>query len=227
MPLEIMRKFEELTGSIVLEGYGLTESSPVTHVSPVYGMRKPGSIGIPMSDTDARIVDMELGIEEMPIGQEGEIVIRGPQVMRGYWQRDDESAAALRDGWLYTGDIGKMDEDGYFYIVDRKKDMIISGGYNIYPREIDEVLYEHPAILDAVAIGIPDAYRGEAIKAFVVVKPGQTLTEQEVVEFCRLRLTAYKVPKTVEFRDLLPKTMVGKILRKELQAEERLKSASQ
>ena len=227
MPLEIMRKFEELTGSIVLEGYGLTESSPVTHVSPIHGMRKPGSIGIPMSDTDARIVDMELGIEEMPIGQEGEIVIRGPQVMRGYWQRDDESAAALRDGWLYTGDIGKMDEDGYFYIVDRKKDMIISGGYNIYPREIDEVLYEHPAILDAVAVGIPDAYRGEAIKAFVVVKPGQTLTEQEVLEFCRLRLTAYKVPKTVEFRDLLPKTMVGKILRKELQAEERLKSASQ
>jgi long-chain acyl-CoA synthetase len=227
MPVEIMRAFETLSGSVILEGYGLTESSPVTHVNPVRGKRKPGSIGIPVSDTDARIVQLETGVAEVPIGEVGELTVRGPQVMEGYWRMPEETAAALRDGWLYTGDIARMDEEGYFYIVDRKKDMIITGGYNIYPREIDELLYEHPKILDAVAVGVPDPYRGEIVKVFVVAKSGQKLTEEEVIEFCKSRLAPYKVPKLVEFRESLPKTMVGKILRKELRAEEMRKAEAQ
>jgi long-chain acyl-CoA synthetase len=226
MPVEIIHRFEGLTGSVIVEGFGLSEASPVTHVNPVVGVRKPGSIGMPVPDTDAKVVHLELGSQEMPIGTEGELIVRGPQVMRGYWQMPQESAAILRDGWLYTGDIAKMDEDGYFYIVDRKKDMVIAGGYNIYPREIEEVLYEHPKIMDAVAIGVPDPYRGETVKAFIVVKPGEELTEREVIQFCKSRLASYKVPKTVELRESLPKTMVGKILRRELRAEEQHKQQS-
>jgi long-chain acyl-CoA synthetase len=226
MPVEIIHRFEGLTGSVIVEGFGLSESSPVTHVNPVVGVRKPGSIGMPVPDTDAKVVHLDSGIEEMPIDTEGELIVRGPQVMRGYWQLPQESASALRDGWLYTGDIAKMDEDGYFYIVDRKKDMVIAGGYNIYPREIEEVLYEHPKVMDAVAIGVPDPYRGETVKAFVVVKPGEELTEKEVIQFCKSRLASYKVPKMVEFREALPKTMVGKILRRELRAEELRKRES-
>lgn len=219
MPLEVLRKFEAMTGSVIIEGFGLTESSPVVHCNPIEGVRKPGSIGIPLPNTDCRIVDMEMGTTDMPIGEAGELVVRGPQVMQGYWKMPEETANALRDGWLYTGDIATMDQDGYVFIVDRKKDMIIAGGYNIYPREIDEVLYEHPKILDAVTVGIPDPYRGETVKAFVVKKPGESLTEKEVIEFCKAKLAAYKVPKTIEFRDALPKTAVGKILRKELRRE--------
>jgi len=220
LPVEIMNRFEKLTGSVILEGYGLTESSPVTHVNPVKSKRKAGSIGIAIPSTDARIVDLETGTEEQQVGQPGELAIKGPQVMKGYWNMEDETAHTVRDGWLYTGDIAHMDEDGYVFIVDRKKDMIIAGGYNIYPRDIDEVLYEHPKVADAVTIGVPDEYRGETVKVFVVVNPGETLTEEEIIAHCKERLAAYKVPRMVEFRDELPKTMVGKVLRKVLRAEE-------
>lgn len=219
MPVEVLRKFEDMTGSVVIEGFGLTESSPVTHCNPIEGQRKVGSIGIPLPDTDCKIVDMTLGDEELPVGEEGELVVRGPQVMQGYWNMPEATAQVLREGWLYTGDIARMDADGYAFIVDRKKDMIIAGGFNIYPREIDEVLYEHPKVLDAVTVGIPDPYRGETVKAFVVLKPGENLTERDLIEFCKSRLAAYKVPKAVEFRETLPKTIVGKILRKELRQE--------
>ncbi|MBW1979639.1 MAG: long-chain fatty acid--CoA ligase [Deltaproteobacteria bacterium] len=220
LPVEIMNRFEELTGSVILEGYGLTEASPVTHVNPIEGKRKSGSIGIALPSTDARIVDLEMGSKEMPPNEPGELLVKGPQVMKGYWNMPEETAATLKDGWLYTGDIAYMDEEGYVFIIDRKKDMIIAGGFNIYPRDIDEVLYEHPKIADAVAIGVPDPYRGETVKVFVVVKEGETLTAEEVISHCRERLAAYKVPRLVEFRDELPKTIVGKVLRKELRAEE-------
>jgi long-chain acyl-CoA synthetase len=220
MPVEVLSKFEKMTGSVVVEGFGLSEASPVTHVNPLDGVRKPGSIGLPVPDTDARVVRLEGSDQDVPIGEEGEIIVRGPQVMKGYWNMPDETARALRDGWLYTGDIAKMDEEGYFYIVDRKKDMVIAGGYNIYPREIEEVLYQHPKVMDAVIIGIPDPYRGETVKAFVVAKPGVELTEKEILDFCKTRLAAYKMPKVVELRESLPKTMVGKVLRRELRAEE-------
>jgi long-chain acyl-CoA synthetase len=226
MPVEILTQFEKMTGSVIVEGFGLSESSPVTHVNPIGGVRKPGSIGLPVSDTDARLVPLSLSDQDVPVGEEGELVIKGPQVMKGYWNMPDETTQVLRDGWLYTGDIAKMDEDGYFYIVDRKKDMVIAGGYNIYPREIEEVLYMHPKVMDAVIIGIPDPYRGETVKAFVVPKPGMELTEKEVFDFCRTKLAAYKMPKVVELREALPKTMVGKVLRRELRAEELSKSES-
>ena len=220
LPIEIMHQFEEMTGGIIFEAYGLTEASPVTHANPIKGKRKLGSVGIALSSTDARIMDLESGTRELPAGEPGELVVRGPQVMKGYWNREEETDEALRDGWLYTGDIAYMDEDGYVFIVDRKKDMIISGGYNVYPREIDEVLYEHPKIADAVSIGVPDAYRGESVKVFVVVKPEETLTEEEIITHCKEKLAVYKVPRLVEFRQELPKSMVGKVLRKELRAEE-------
>ncbi|ROR01962.1 long-chain-fatty-acid--CoA ligase [Desulfosoma caldarium] len=224
MPVEVLKKFEDMTGCIIVEGYGLSEASPVTHVNPISGTRKPGSIGIPVSSTDARIISLEDGVSEAPVGQPGELAVKGPQVMLGYWNMPEETASTLRDGWLYTGDVATMDEDGYFYIVDRKKDMIIAGGYNIYPREIDEVLYTHPKVLDAVAVGVPDPYRGETVKAFIVPKPGETVTEEEIIQFCKSKLAAYKVPRAVEIRESLPKTMVGKILRKELRAEEMRKA---
>jgi len=219
MPVEVLKKFEELTGSIIIEGYGLTESSPVTHCNPIKGTRKAGSIGVPLPDTEFKIVDLDMGVEEQPVGQEGELVVRGPQVMQGYWKMPQETDSTLRDGWLYTGDIATMDEQGYTFIVDRKKDMIIAGGYNIYPREVDEVLYEHPKVLDAVTVGVPDPYRGETVKVFIVPKPGEEITEKEIIQFCKSRLAAYKVPKSVEFRESLPKTTVGKVLRKELRRE--------
>jgi long-chain acyl-CoA synthetase len=220
-----MDRFETLTGGKISEGFGLTETSPITHANPLFGLRKPGSIGVPVSDTDAKIVDLEEGQRDLAVGEEGELVIRGPQVMAGYWKRPDETAQMIRDGWLFTGDIAKMDADGFFFIVGRKKDMIIAGGYNIYPREIDEILYEHPKVLEAAAVGVPDPHRGETVKAFVVVKPGETLTEAEVVDFCRARLAAYKVPRSVEFRDELPKSTIGKILRRVLRDEEVARTA--
>jgi long-chain acyl-CoA synthetase len=224
LPIEVMERFETLTGGRITEGFGLTESSPVTHANPLFGLRKPGSIGIPLPDTDARVVDLEEGTRDMPVGEDGELILAGPQVMAGYWKRDDETAATIRNGWLYTGDIAKMDDDGYFYIVGRKKDMIIAGGYNIYPREIDEVLYEHPKVLEAAAVGVPDARRGETVKAFIVVQPGETLSEEDVIAFCRERLAPYKVPRMVEFRDDLPKSTVGKVLRRVLRDEELAKA---
>jgi long-chain acyl-CoA synthetase len=219
MPLEVLRRFEELTGCIIIEGYGLSEASPVTHANPIGGARKVGSIGIALPDTDCRIVDLDLGVEEKPTGEVGELVVLGPQVMRGYWKLPQETTDTLREGWLYTGDIARMDEDGYVFVVDRKKDIIISCGYNVYPREIDEVLYEHPKILDAVAIGVPDLYRGETVKAYVVLKAGESVTEEEIIQFSKARLAAYKVPRAVEFRQSLPKSMVGKVFRKELRQE--------
>jgi long-chain acyl-CoA synthetase len=219
MPVETLKQFEEMTGSIIVEGYGLTEASPVTHCNPVDGIRKTGSVGMPLPATDCKLVDLEDGISEKQIGEIGELVVRGPQVMEGYWKISEVDSGTLRDGWLYTGDIATMDEDGYFFVVDRKKDLIIAGGYNIYPREIDEVLYEHPKVLDAAAIGVHHPYRGETVKAFIVPKPGEKITEGEIIEYCKERLAAYKVPKLVEFRDSLPKTMVGKISRKELKKE--------
>ncbi len=221
MPQEVQRRFTDLTGAEILEGYGLTEASPVTHVNPLRGKRKAGSIGLPFPDTEARVVDMDAGgPNPLPPGKAGELIIKGPQVMRGYWNRPDETASTLRNGWLYTGDIAVMDEEGYFFIVDRKKDMIITGGYNVYPREIDEVLYEHPGVKEAVAVGIPHRTRGEVIKAFVVVNEGETLTKAEVLAWCKEKLAGYKVPRDVEFRDSLPKTLVGKVLRRALREEE-------
>ncbi len=192
LPLEVIRKFEEKTGAIIVEGYGLTESSPVTHVNPFRGQRKVGSIGIPLPETECRIVDLEDNTKEVPVGESGELLIRGPQIMKGYLNKPDETAKTLtRDGFLCTGDVAKMDEDGYFYIVDRIKDMIISGGYNVYPRDIDEVLYDHPKVLEACAVGIPHSKRGEAVKVFVVLKQGQAMTENEVIDYCATKLAKY------------------------------------
>ncbi|PZN07510.1 MAG: long-chain fatty acid--CoA ligase [Bacillota bacterium] len=226
MPLEVMNAFERRFGARVVEGYGLSEASPVTHSNPVRGLRKPGSIGIPYPDTDAEIVDVETGTRVLGPGEVGELRIRGPQVMKGYWNRPEETAETLRDGWLYTGDIAKMDEDGYFYIVDRKKDMIIASGYNVYPREVEEVLYEHPAVAECCVAGVPDPYRGETVKAYIVPRPGRSVTADEIIAFCRERLAAYKVPKLVEFRRELPKTAVGKVLRRVLVEEEKARLAS-
>ncbi len=220
MPVESLRQFEAETGAKIIEGYGLSEASPITHLNPAQGMRKIGSIGVPFPDTEARIVDMELGSVPMPPGKVGELILRGPQVMRGYWNNPDETANALRNGWLYTGDIAVMDEDGYFTIVDRKKDMIIVGGYNVAPREIDEVLYEHPKVKEAVTVGVPHPTRGETIKAYVVLKDGEKAERAEIIAWCRQHLANYKVPRQLEFREELPKTLVGKILRRALRAEE-------
>ncbi len=220
LPVEVIKAFEAKAGAQICEGYGLSETSPVATINPWGGTTKPSSVGLPVSDTQIKIVDLDEGVKEMPTGTEGEVCIKGPQVMGGYYNMPDETAKVLKDGWLYTGDIGKFDEGGYVYIVDRKKDMIIAGGYNIYPRDIDEVLFEHPKILEACAIGVPDSYRGETVKAFVVMKPGESMTSEEVIGYCKEKLAKYKVPTTVEFIDTLPKSGVGKILRKELRATE-------
>ncbi|MBN2688860.1 MAG: long-chain fatty acid--CoA ligase [Deltaproteobacteria bacterium] len=221
LPVEVIHEFEKTTGAIIVEGYGLTETTPVTHVNPFAGgVRKVGSIGVPIPDTLCRIVDLEDGTRDMPVGEPGELIVKGPQVMKGYWNRPHDTANTLRDGWCYTGDIGTMDEDGYFYIVDRKKDMIISGGFNIYPRDIDEVFYEHPKVQEACSIGIPDPKRGENVKVFIVLKEGETATADEMIAFCADKLAKYKLPSEIEFRTELPKTNVGKILRKQLRQEE-------
>ncbi|HDQ40318.1 MAG TPA: long-chain fatty acid--CoA ligase [Desulfonatronum sp.] len=220
LPVEVMNKFEKITNAEIIEGYGLTEASPVTHLNPLKGQRKPGSIGIPMPGTEAAIVELEGGAVPVPTGKMGELVIRGPQVMLGYWNRPDETASAIRNTWLYTGDIAYMDADGFCFIVDRKKDMIISGGYNIYPRDVDEVLYEHPKVKEAVAVGIPHPTRGEIVKAFIVPKDGEVVEPVEIIEFCAQRLAKYKIPRRVEFRPELPKTLVGKVLRRALRQEE-------
>ncbi|RKN84166.1 long-chain-fatty-acid--CoA ligase [Paenibacillus ginsengarvi] len=219
LPLEVQQQFEKLTGGRLVEGYGLSECSPVTHVNPVWEKRKTGSIGVPWPDTDCKIIDPESG-EEKAVREIGELVIRGPQVMKGYWNKPEETAKVLEDGWVRTGDMAYMDEEGFFYIVDRKKDMIIAGGYNIFPREVEEVLFEHPDVQEAAVIGVADAYRGETVKAFIVRKAGVGVTEEELNAFCRSKLASYKVPRIYEFRDSLPKTMVGKVLRRELREEE-------
>ena len=219
LPVEVQTTFEALTGGTLVEGYGLTEASPVTHCNPLAGRRVPGSIGLPLPDTEVKIVDLETRAEELPPGEVGELCIRGPQVMAGYWNRPEETDQVLRDGWLHTGDVAWMDEAGYTYLVDRIKDVIIAGGYNIYPREVEEVLYEHPAVLEAAVVGVPDEYRGQSVKAFVVPKPGEVVTADEIIGFCRERLAKYKVPREVEFRPELPKSLAGKVLRRELRGE--------
>jgi long-chain acyl-CoA synthetase len=223
LPPEVQEGFERLTGGKLVEGYGLSEASPVTHCNPIYGKRKEGSwIGLPVPDTEAAIKDLDTGEKILGVGEIGELCIRGPQVMKGYWNMPTETANTLRAGWLHTGDIARMEADGFFQIVDRKKDMILgTGGYNIYPREVEDVLYEHPKILEVAVAGVPlGTERGERVKAYVVLKPGETATEEEIVDYCRENLAYYKVPKFVEFRDELPKTMVGKMLRRVLVEEE-------
>ncbi|GIO29049.1 MULTISPECIES: AMP-binding protein [Paenibacillus] len=226
LPLEVQERFEKITGGKLIEGYGLTEASPVTHANNIWEKRKQGSIGIPFPDTLARIVHPETG-EELPIGEIGELVVKGPQVMKGYWNRPEENERTLRDGWLFTGDLARMDEEGFFYILDRRKDMIIAGGYNIYPREVEEVLFEHPDVEEAVVAGVKDPYRGENVKAYIVLRKGSNVTEQELKSWCKERLAVYKVPKIYEFRESLPKTLVGKVLRRKLIDEENEKLVNQ
>ncbi|RBW68173.1 AMP-binding protein [Bacillus taeanensis] len=215
LPLEVQQQFESITGGRLVEGYGLTEVSSVSHANPIWGQRVHGSIGIPFPDTISKIVNPETG-EEVGVGEVGELLISGPQVMQGYWRKPEETEQVLKDGWLFTGDMGYMDENGYFYIVDRMKDMIIAGGFNIFPREVEEVLYEHPSVKEAAVIGVSDEYRGETVKAFIVKKEGKEVTDEELDAFCRTKLAAYKVPKLYEYRDEMPKTMIGKILKREL-----------
>jgi long-chain acyl-CoA synthetase len=222
LPGEVQEKFQDLTGCKLVEAYGLTETSPATHVNPL-NRNKIGFIGLPWPNTDARIVDGESGEQELPVGEIGELIIQGPQVMKGYWEQPTETANVLREHpeigpglWLHTGDIARMDDEGYFQIVDRKKDMIICGGFNVYPREVEDVLFQHPAIAEAAVVGVPDEYRGETVKAFVVLKEGTTATEGEIIAFCREHLASFRVPSAVEFRESLPKSTVGKVLRREL-----------
>ncbi len=218
---EVQEHFERLTRARIVEGYGLSEASPVTHANPIFGRRKSGTIGLPWPDTEAKIVDIETGTKELPVGEAGELVIKGPQVMQGYWNKPEETARTLRDGWLHTGDIATMDEDGYFTIVDRIKDMIKTVGENVYPREIEEVLYMHPKIKEAVVVGLPhEEFLGEKIKAYIVLKEGQSATAEEIIDFCREQLSKFKVPKEIEFRSELPKTLVGKVLRRVLRDQE-------
>ena len=231
LPLEVAHTFEGLIKGHLVEGYGLTEASPCTHNNPVLGEKRQGSIGLPLPGIDARIVD-ESG-HTLPVGEIGELAVSGPNVMQGYWQHPDETTNCIREGlddgktpgrWLLTGDMVRMDNDGYFYIVDRKKDMIDASGYNVYPREVEEILYQHPKVKEAVVVGVPDPYRGETVKAYVVLRDGEAATEAEILEFCKLKLAAYKTPKLLEFRKELPKTLIGKILRRALLEEERAKT---
>ena len=219
MPVEIINRIRDM-GIFYSEGWSMSETTCAGTQNPILGRSKIGSIGIPVINTDVKLVDLDSGTEEVAPGQPGEMVIKGPTVTKGYWNNPEETAQQLRDGWLHTGDIATQDKDGYFYIVDRKKDMIIAGGFNIYPREIDEVLHQHPKVQAAISVGIPDDYRGETVKAFVVVKNGEQCTSDEIISFCREKLTAYKVPRLVEFRESLPQSAVGKVLRRMLRDEE-------
>jgi long-chain acyl-CoA synthetase len=230
LPTAVAERFAEIThGAVLVEGYGLTEASPVTHANPLKGVRKPGSIGVPVPDTDCRIVDLEDADRVLALGERGELCVQGPQVMLGYWNRPEETAIAIRNGWLHTGDVAVMDEDGYFRIVDRLKEMIIVSGFNVYPNEVEDALYRHPRISKVAVIGVPDDKTGEAVKAFIVLKPGETTTPEEIVAWARdpvNGLTAYRAPKHVEFRESLPETLIGKVLRRVLVEEERQKAAA-
>jgi len=218
LPLEVRKWFIALTGGKLVEGYGLSETSPITHCNPLTeGGVKEGSMGVPYPETDAMIVDLDDPLKALPTGSVGELAVKGPQVMKGYWNNEAETAKVIHDGWFLTGDIAKMDADGYFYIVDRKKDMVDVGGFKVYPRDVEEVLFEHPGIREAAVIGIPDEFSGEAVKAFVVKRDeASSLTEKEVIDFCAARLVKFKVPKKVEFIPELPKTLIGKVLRRKL-----------
>jgi long-chain acyl-CoA synthetase len=226
LPVEVARQFEAATGGKLREGYGLTESSPLTHANPIYGKAKLGSIGLPVTDTICTLRDLDDPTKPAAPGEPGELAISGPQIMKGYWNRPEETAEVLRDGWLLTGDVAQIDEEGYFSIIDRKKDMIIAGGFNIYPRDIEEVLYRHPKVAKAVVAGIPDEYRGETVKAYLVLKEGERATESEIDGFLREHLAPYKVPQRYEFRDDLPESVVGKVLRRILVEEEQVRSGT-
>ncbi len=219
LPAETLDRWEKAVGAPVYEGYGQTEAGPVLTYNPVHGTRKPGAVGIVLADTEVQVVDTETGTRVMAVGEQGEVRARGPQVMQGYRNLPDETAAALRDGWLYTGDIGEFDGEGYLYIRDRKKDMVIVGGYNVYPREVDDVLFMHPAVQDAAAVGAPDSYRGEVVRAAVVLCPGTAATPEELIEHCKANLAKYKVPVSIEIVAALPKTTVGKTDKKALRAQ--------
>ena len=220
LPVDTLETFERLTGAVISEGFGLTETSPVTHCNPLHTLRKPGSIGVPLPGTDQRIMDPETGTRELATGEVGELVLRGPQIMRGYWQKPDATADMVRDGWLYTGDLARIDADGFCFIEGRKKDMILCSGYNVYPDEIDRVLAEHPAVLEAATIGVPDISRGETVKSFVVLRPGMSASADALMEHCRTALAPYKVPRALAFLPELPKSSVLKILRRELRDRE-------
>jgi long-chain acyl-CoA synthetase len=222
MPQELIEQVKDM-GIFFSEGWGMSETTSLGTANPIMGLKKVGSIGIPFPDTDIRIVDVEQGLEDVKPGEPGELLIRSPLIMKEYYGNPEETAGQIKDGWLSTGDIVVRDEDDYLFIVDRKKDMVIAGGFNIYPREIDEVLFQHPKVMDAVSVGIPDEYRGETLKAYIVLKSGETATGEDVIAFCKERLAAYKVPKLVEFRESLPKSAIGKTLRKILRAEEEAK----
>ncbi len=219
LPVEVMEKFEARTGARIAEAYGMTEASSVTHVNPLKGQRKLGSIGVPIIGTEAKIVDIDDPSIECDVGKIGELMVKGPQIMQGYWNEPDETASVMFDGWLCTGDIAHMDEQGYFYIVDRKKDMILSAGFNVYPREVEEVLYQHPKVQEASVIGLPDGLRGERITAYIMLAAGEQATPAEIRSFCRERLASYKQPRKVVFRDDLPKSLAGKVLRRRLREE--------
>jgi len=223
LPVSVRKKFNELTSANLVEGYGLTAASPVTHCNPLHkdAIIKDGSIGIPFPNTYAKIVDVENSKKELSVGEIGELCIKGPQVMMGYWNRPDETAMVLKDGWLLTGDIAKIDDDGYFYIVDRKKDMINASGFKVWPKEVEDVLYQHQAVKEVAVIGVPDEYRGESVKAYVVLKDGfeGKVSEDEIIKFCREKIASFKVPKVVEFRNELPKSIIGKVLRRHLREE--------
>ncbi len=226
--VDTKQKFEKLTGGKLVEGYGLTESHVATHANPILGKNPPGSIGLPLPGVEVRIVDPIEGDKELPIGAVGELIMRGPTIMQGYWNMPNETASSLRDGWLYTGDIARMDEEGYFYIEDRKKDLIICGGYNVYPREIEEVLARHPAVMEVSVAGVPDPKRGENVMAWVVKRPGfENVTEAEIIAWSKNELAAYKYPRYIEFRNELPKTTVGKVLKRELVREYKEKANGQ
>jgi long-chain acyl-CoA synthetase len=225
LPVEVAKEFETRSGSIIFEGYGLSETSPVACLNPCNTQdRKFGSVGFPISNTDVKILDIETGLTELPQGEDGEIAISGPQIMTGYWNKPEENKAVFREfegkRYFLTGDIGHMDEEGYLLITDRKKDLILVGGFNCYPREVEEVLYTHPKVANAAVIGVPDPKSGEAVKAFIQLVSGETASEEEILEFCRERLTGYKRPRTVEFKDELPTSVIGKVLRRVLREEE-------
>ncbi len=221
LPVEVMERFEAMSGASVYEGWGMTETTAIGSGTPTFARRKLASIGFPFPNTEMKIVDLESGERELPVGEEGELCIRGPQIMKGYWNKPEATAEVLKDGWLYTGDVARMDEDGTFYIVQRKKDMLLVSGFNVYPNEIEDVLFTHPAIKECAVIGVPDEYRGEAVKAFIVCKEGVTASAEEITAHCKAQLAKYKLPTHIEFLDALPKSAVGKVLRRELREREK------
>ena len=226
IPVQVLERFERLTGARIVEGFGMSETSPLTHANPFLGKRKVGTVGIPVADTDAKIVDAEDPARELPVGFEGELAVRGPQIMLGYWQRPDETEKTVKDGWLFTGDLASMDEDGFFKIVGRKKDMINASGFKVFPDEVDAVLVSHEAVLEAATIGIPHPSRGEIVKSFVVLKPGHPVETEDLTRHCRERLAPYKVPREIEFLTALPKSTVLKVLRRELRERELAKRST-